>query len=42
MIHSCPTGVEFKQVMISLNAGDSGGKEEIDALSYRDEFSIDE
>ena len=28
--------------MISLNAGDSGGKEEIDALSYRDEFSIDE
>ena len=35
-------GVEFKQAMISLNAGDSGGKEEIDALSYRDEFSIDE
>jgi hypothetical protein len=39
---TCPTGLEFKQVMRSLNAGDSGGKEEIDALSYRDEFSIDE
>ncbi len=39
---SCSTGVEFKQVLISLNAGNNEGKEEIDALSYRDEFSIDE
>ena len=32
------TEVELKQVILSLGAG----KEEIDALSYRDVFSIDE
>ena len=34
--------VEHEQVILSLGAGCIGGKEEIDALSYRDVFSIDE
>ena len=33
--------VELEQVMKSLGAGCEGGKEEIEALSYRDIFSID-
>ena len=36
------TEVELEQVIISLGAGYIGGKEEINALSYRDVFSIDE
>ena len=39
------TEVELEQVILSLGAGCAGyngGKEEIDALSYRDAFSIDE
>ena len=34
--------VELEQVMLSLGAGYIGGKEEIDALWYRDVFTIDE
>ena len=33
---------ELEQVMLSLGAGYIGGKEEIDALWYRDVFTIDE
>ena len=34
--------VELEQVMLSLGAGYIEGKEEIDALWYRDVFTIDE
>ena len=42
MMLSRLTEVELEQVILSLGAGYIGGKEEIDALSYRDVFSIDE
>jgi hypothetical protein len=34
--------LELEQIMLRLGAGYNGGKEEIDALSYRDESSINE
>ena len=41
MMLSRLSGVELEQVMKSLGAGCEGGKEEIEALQYRDIFSID-
>ncbi len=42
MMLFCLMELELEQVMLRLGAGYNGGKEEIDALSYRDESSINE
>ena len=42
MMISRLTEVELEQVVLSFGAGCDGGKEENDALSYRDVISIDE